>query len=95
MQVNMGQRCSDTRGITFDEVIVPDANPGRAGGRAEHREGRGEHGRRSLSGTGNKKTTKCEFVNGASGLCAVRPVGASRFQVLSRHPSFGRTTPTV
>ena len=26
MQINMGQRCSDTRGITFDEVIVPDAN---------------------------------------------------------------------
>jgi acyl-CoA dehydrogenase len=25
-EVNMGQRCSDTRGITFDEVIVPDAN---------------------------------------------------------------------
>jgi len=25
-QVNMGQRCSDTRGITFDEVVVPDAN---------------------------------------------------------------------
>ena len=22
----MGQRCSDTRGITFDEVVVPDAN---------------------------------------------------------------------
>lgn len=25
-EVNMGQRCSDTRGITFDEVVVPDAN---------------------------------------------------------------------
>ena len=25
-QVNMGQRCSDTRGIAFDEVVVPDAN---------------------------------------------------------------------
>ena len=26
LQVNMGQRCSDTRGITFDNVVVPDAN---------------------------------------------------------------------
>ena len=25
-EINMGQRCSDTRGITFDEVVVPDAN---------------------------------------------------------------------
>jgi acyl-CoA dehydrogenase len=25
-EVNMGQRCSDTRGITFDEVVVPDEN---------------------------------------------------------------------
>ncbi|KAL1508827.1 hypothetical protein AB1Y20_004922 [Prymnesium parvum] len=25
-EVNMGQRCSDTRGITFEEVVVPDAN---------------------------------------------------------------------
>lgn len=22
----MGQRCSDTRGITFEDVVVPDAN---------------------------------------------------------------------
>jgi len=25
-EINMGQRCSDTRGITFDNVVVPDAN---------------------------------------------------------------------
>ena len=25
-EVNMGQRCSDTRGITFEDVVVPDAN---------------------------------------------------------------------
>lgn len=25
-EINMGQRCSDTRGITFDEVVVPDCN---------------------------------------------------------------------
>merc|ERR1719399_1400532 len=25
-EVNLGQRCSDTRGITFEEVVVPDAN---------------------------------------------------------------------
>ncbi len=25
-EVNLGQRCSDTRGITFEDVIVPDAN---------------------------------------------------------------------
>jgi acyl-CoA dehydrogenase len=25
-EINMGQRCSDTRGITFEEVVVPDAN---------------------------------------------------------------------
>ena len=25
-EVNMGQRCSDTRGITFEDVVVPDSN---------------------------------------------------------------------
>ena len=25
-EINMGQRCSDTRGITFEDVVVPDAN---------------------------------------------------------------------
>jgi acyl-CoA dehydrogenase len=25
-EVNLGQRCSDTRGITFEDVVVPDAN---------------------------------------------------------------------
>mmetsp|Transcript_16341 Transcript_16341/g.51932 ORF Transcript_16341/g.51932 Transcript_16341/m.51932 type:complete len:415 (-) Transcript_16341:59-1303(-) len=25
-EINMGQRCSDTRGITFEEVVVPDEN---------------------------------------------------------------------
>ena len=25
-EVNMGQRCSDTRGISFDDVVVPAAN---------------------------------------------------------------------
>ena len=25
-EINLGQRCSDTRGITFEDVVVPDAN---------------------------------------------------------------------
>jgi acyl-CoA dehydrogenase len=25
-EINMGQRCSDTRGITFEDVVVPDEN---------------------------------------------------------------------
>ena len=25
-ELNMGQRCSDTRGITFEEVVVPQEN---------------------------------------------------------------------
>ena len=25
-EVNLGQRCSDTRGITFEDVVVPDSN---------------------------------------------------------------------
>ncbi len=25
-EINMGQRASDTRGITFEDVVVPDAN---------------------------------------------------------------------
>ena len=25
-EINMGQRCSDTRGVTFEDVVVPDAN---------------------------------------------------------------------
>jgi acyl-CoA dehydrogenase len=25
-EINMGQRCSDTRGITFEDVVVPAAN---------------------------------------------------------------------
>ena len=25
-EINMGQRCSDTRGITFENVVIPDAN---------------------------------------------------------------------
>jgi acyl-CoA dehydrogenase len=25
-EINMGQRCSDTRGILFEDVEVPDAN---------------------------------------------------------------------
>ncbi|KAJ9473729.1 putative medium-chain specific acyl-CoA dehydrogenase [Diplonema papillatum] len=25
-EINMGQRCSDTRGITFDDVVIPNAN---------------------------------------------------------------------
>jgi acyl-CoA dehydrogenase len=25
-EINMGQRCSDTRGISFEEVVVPDEN---------------------------------------------------------------------
>ena len=25
-EINMGQRCSDTRGITFDNVVVPEEN---------------------------------------------------------------------
>ncbi len=25
-EMNMGQRCSDTRGITFEDVVVPEEN---------------------------------------------------------------------
>ena len=25
-EINMGQKCSDTRGITFEDVVVPDEN---------------------------------------------------------------------
>lgn len=25
-EINMGQRCSDTRGITFEDVVVPEEN---------------------------------------------------------------------
>ncbi|KAH9586685.1 hypothetical protein LSM04_005486 [Trypanosoma melophagium] len=31
-EINMGQRCSDTRGILFENVVIPDKNvPGRPG----------------------------------------------------------------
>ena len=25
-EVNLGQRCSDTRAVTFEDVVVPDCN---------------------------------------------------------------------
>ncbi len=49
-ELNMGQKCSDTRGITFEDVVVPEENVlGKVGAGFKYAMGAFDHTRHACS----------------------------------------------